>query len=211
MKFLFVLLAVISLISCSDDDSRKKRGERDRNPELAGDELNPEDEDSEDEDSESKDDKKPKETPINSFKIAQTISNFKNIKKDSSVCEFKVEHIAGNIFVSGANLVTSEGSYKKIPKIFINSPGMNWRDDFKYMSRNHFFKDDTLVLPYKYDPYEKYGNWCPKKEDCIVYVVLKGEIHEPRYPDNHYLYNGKLLILIVFNDQLLDFSVCSKS
>ena len=111
----------------------------------------------------------------------------------------------------GSNLITLEGVYQKIPEIFKNSPGWHLQDDFKFISRNQVFKGDTLVLPYKYDNSEKYGNWCPETEDCIVYIVLKGDIYEPRYPDNFFVYSGKLLIRIVFNNQLLDFSICSKS
>ena len=216
MKLLFVVLIIISLIDCSEDESRNRRDGRDRNPELTDDNLNGGKADT-DEDSEEKGGKKPKEPPINSFKIAQNISNFKSIKKDSSVCDFKNDHMTGGLFFSGANLMAPDGSYTTVPtKIFKNSPGMNWGDDFQYMSKYHLFKNDTLILPFKYDKhdirYAKYGDWCSKKKkDCIVYAIFKGEIYEPMYPDTDYLYNGKLLILIVFSDQLLDFSLCSKS
>lgn len=202
MKLLFVLLITISLINCGDDS-----GKRDRNPELTGDDLSSED--TANEISESK------ELPINNFKIAQNILNVKGIKKDSSVCDFKNDHLTGDMFPSGANLMASEGSYTTIPtKIFKNSPGMNWRDDFKYIPTYHFFENDTLILPFKYDQHDtlsKYSDWCSTEQDCIVYVIFKGEIYEPLYPEKHYLYNGKLLIRIVFNEQLLDFSLCGKT
>ena len=79
MKFLFILPATMCLIFCGDDP-QKKSGTSHRNPELTGDNLNPEDEGSGPEGKYPETEPK-KEPPVNSLKIAKTISNFKDIKK----------------------------------------------------------------------------------------------------------------------------------
>ena len=139
----------------------------------------------------------------------------KAVKKTAPlICEFKADHIRPYLSASGRSLLLrSAAAYAPVPDILQNnSPGLfGQRTKFKYIFKDRLFKKGAfLIRPYNYNPANKYKLWCPEKGVCRVYIAFQGAVHEPRSPKKgayaSYLFSGSLLVSIIFNGEILDFS-----
>lgn len=151
----------------------------------------------------------------------------------SRMCEFKEDHILNEeekVAFFKEDIII-KGSEKPVPvKEIIKKRErtgwdffLDWLPDFKMMNSGEnqiAFDNSELIVPYKYDKDEKYGNWCPEEGECIVRVIYRGLITsnensaEPsensskKTPLMSWQVTGDLMAQVQFAGKFLDFSEC---
>ena len=156
---------------------------------------------------------------LEDIKIGGGAPLMKTTKNDPLTCEFKKDHIMDGLSLSGRSLLLKNkaNAARLIPYIFQknNKGGLfGWRKNLIYRSKDRIFsKEQLLIRPFTYNRKSKYKSWCPEGEgDCLVHVVFQGVVYEPRGWKTRsyegYLFKGPLLISVVFNGELLNFSSC---
>ena len=155
---------------------------------------------------------------LEDIKIGGGAPLVKTTKTDPLTCEFKTDHIMDGLSASGRSLLLEyKAHYALVPSVFQknNKGGLfGLRKALTYKPKDRFFQRNALLIrPYIYNRKGKYKSWCPEKGDCLVHIVFQGAIHEPRNRQRGsdkggYLFSGPLLISVVFNGELLNFSSC---
>ena len=145
-------------------------------------------------------------------------------------CKFKADHILNDEdqvrFFKINIIIRGEEEFFPLREIIKEKEITGWRAwfewaDFKIMNSGEnkvTFHNEELIVPYKYDRNEEYGDWCPSEGPCIVRIIYRGVIK----PDKGHSGSaekgqktlagwqsmGDLVAKIQFAGKVLDFSAC---